>query len=251
MIPKVIHYIWIGGNPEPKLLQKCKKSWKKYCPDYEIKRWDESNLDLSKYQFAKDAYDAKKWAFASDVIRFDVLNEFGGVYLDTDVELLKPIDEFLKNDFFVGFEDNELINPGLIIGCIPHHKVCEDMLNVYQNKKFDINNLADITICKFVTTYFEEVYGLQANGETQTFKDATVYSFDYFCPKQLNNDDEFIYTENTHSIHHYAGSWTPKLSFKAKMFNVVKKTIRCIIGPKLYIKLKKKIKKKLKKDKHG
>ena len=109
MIPKVIHYIWLGGAPLSPLIEKCIESWKKQCPDYEIKRWDESNLDIGKYKFAKEAYDAKNWAFASDVFRYDVLYNNGGIYLDTDVELLKPLDEFLKYNFFAGFEDDETI----------------------------------------------------------------------------------------------------------------------------------------------
>ena len=92
MIPKIIHYIWLGGKPLPKIAEKCIKSWQRYCPDYKIKRWDESNLDLDKYQFARDAYDAKKFAFASDVLRTDILYQYGGIYLDIDVELLKNID---------------------------------------------------------------------------------------------------------------------------------------------------------------
>ena len=105
MIPKVIHYIWLGGNPLPKIAEKCIESWKKFCPDYEIKRWDETNLDVNQYQFAKDAYDAKKFAFVSDVFRTEILYNEGGIYLDIDVELIKSIDDILQdNDCVMGFE---------------------------------------------------------------------------------------------------------------------------------------------------
>ena len=110
MIPKIIHYIWLGGKPLPKIAEKCIASWKKYCPDYEIKRWDETNLNISQYQYAQDAYDAKKYAFASDVMRFDVLYKYGGVYVDIDVEILKPIDDLLDTSSFTGFEKNEPIS---------------------------------------------------------------------------------------------------------------------------------------------
>lgn len=242
MIPKVIHYIWLGNNPEPKILQKCKKSWKKYCLDYEIKRWDETNLDLEKYQFAKDAYNAKKWAFASDVFRFDILNENGGIYLDTDVEILKPIDEFLEYSLFTGFEDSKTTNPGLIMGCEKNHKICQDMINIYKKAKFDIEKLNDITICKFMTEYLVKEFGLQTNGTTQKFDGVAIFAPDYFCPKQLNDDNEYIYSNNTHSVHHYAGSWTAKPPLKKRIANFFKKTIRILIGSRLYIKLKKKIK---------
>ena len=103
MIPKVIHYVWLGGKELPPIAKKCIASWQKYCPDYEIKRWDETNLDLDKYQFVKDAMKAKKYAFASDVFRTDIIHKHGGIYLDIDVELVKPIDELLSLDCFMGF----------------------------------------------------------------------------------------------------------------------------------------------------
>ena len=153
MIPKKIHYCWFGGNPLPELVQKCIDSWQKYCPDYEIKLWNEDNLDLSKYQFAKDAYDNKKWAFAADVFRFDVINEFGGIYLDVDVELYKPIDEFLKYNYFTGFEDVDFVAPGLIMGGTAKNEVCESVLNIYKNAEFNVNNLDDITVCKILPKF--------------------------------------------------------------------------------------------------
>ena len=131
MIPKVIHYIWFGGKPLPKLAEKCIKSWRKFCPDYEIKRWDESNLDISKYKFAQDAYDSKKYAFASDVMRTEILYNEGGVYLDIDVELLKPIDNILQDvDSVMGFETSNMIAPGLIMASIAGNK---DLLNILDN----------------------------------------------------------------------------------------------------------------------
>lgn len=113
MIPKIIHYCWFGGNPLPELAVKCIESWKKYCPDYEIKRWDESNFDLKCCDYVKEAYQAKKWAFVSDYVRFKVLYDEGGLYFDTDVELIKPIDDILARGPFMGVEVGQPFNERL------------------------------------------------------------------------------------------------------------------------------------------
>ena len=113
MIPKIIHYCWFGGNPLPDLAVKCIDSWKKYCPDYEIKRWDESNFNLNCCDYVKEAYRAKKWAFVSDYARFKVLYDEGGLYFDTDVELIKPIDDILARGPFMGVEIGQPIDERL------------------------------------------------------------------------------------------------------------------------------------------
>jgi mannosyltransferase OCH1-like enzyme len=110
MIPKVIHYCWFGGKPLPELAKKCIASWKKKCPDYEIKEWNETNFDLSSNRYLQEAIKMKKWAFASDYIRLAVLYNEGGIYLDTDVEILKPLDKFLRHDFFTNFENLAMIS---------------------------------------------------------------------------------------------------------------------------------------------
>lgn len=237
MIPKIIHYIWLGGKEEPAILQKCKKSWQKHCPDYEIKRWDESNLDLDKYQFAKEAYEAKKYAFASDVFRFDILASEGGIYLDVDVELIKPLDDYLKYDLFMGFENDTNLNPGLIMGSIPNHFVLEDLIEIYKNQKFEVNRLSQQTICVITTNYFVDKYSLK-NNETQFFDKGkiAVFSTEYFCPKSMV-DGKLRKTKNTVSIHWYNMSWfTPFQKFKHNCkvvaniltFGLVEKIIRKI-----------------------
>ena len=232
MIPKVIHYIWIGGKPEPKILKKCKKSWKKFCPDYEIKRWDETNLDLEKFKFAKDAYEAKKWAFASDVFRFDILANEGGIYLDTDVELLKNLDDLLNLKCFTGFEDEKFVAPGLIFGAEKGSKICEDMLKIYNGTTFDVNNVDNITICRLMTDYLVKNYGLKQNGKIQELKEIIVFSPEYFCPK--NNDTlETAITQNTVSIHHYSATWVKKT-----LKDGLKSLLRFVVGNKNYQKLK-------------
>lgn len=213
MIPKIIHYIWLGGKPLPKIATKCIKSWKKYCPDYEIKRWDESNLDLNKYKFAKDAYDAKKFAFASDVLRTDILYQYGGIYLDIDVELLKNIDEFLKYRIFMGFETSDSLNPGLLIGCEPSTFELKDILNIYQNLKFDAQKCKGLTICEIYTIYFKENQCLIPKNLTQILDKNAFFSSEYFAPIDNITSKKKI-TKNTYSIHWYCSSWyTPKMKF--------------------------------------
>ena len=112
MIPKTIHYVWFGRNPKPDLAVKCINSWKKYCPDYEIIEWNEDNFNLDEAPlYVRQAYEAKKWAFVSDYVRLWAMTEFGGIYMDTDVEVLKPLDRFLQNEAFSGFEDDEISPP--------------------------------------------------------------------------------------------------------------------------------------------
>ena len=213
MIPKVIHYIWLGEKPLPKIARKCIASWKKYCPDYEIKRWDESNLNIEKYQFAKDAYDAKKFAFVSDVFRTEILYKYGGVYLDVDVELLKPLDEFLTYKMFGGFETSSLLAPGLIWGTEQDDENLKKILDIYKFLKFDKNNLNNLTVCEIYTKYFEKL-GLQRKNLTQKINEYIFFSSDYFCPIDVITSKKRI-TDNTHSIHWYNASWySPKQKFK-------------------------------------
>lgn len=135
MIPKVIHYCWFGKKPLPELALKCIESWKKYCPDYEIKEWNEESFDINMYIYARQAYDAKKWAFVSDVARLYVLYQEGGIYMDTDVELLKSIDCFLENDAFSGFEDKKSVPTG-IMGAVKNNNVIKEFLDEYNEAFF-------------------------------------------------------------------------------------------------------------------
>ena len=214
MIPKIIHYIWLGGKPLPKIAEKCIESWKKICPDYEIKRWDESNLDLEKYEFCKDALAAKKYAFASDVLRTDILYEYGGIYLDIDVEIIKPINDIVeKHDCFMGFETSNLLAPGLIIGTEPKNQDLKNILEIYKKSNFDSSNMLNVVICDIFTNYYKEK-GLIANNTTQTIEKTTFYCSEYFSPIDVITNKKKI-TPNTRSIHWYNASWyTPKQNFK-------------------------------------
>lgn len=208
MIPKVIHYIWLGGKPLPKFIKRCIKSWKKFCPDYKIKRWDETNLNLDECKFAKDAYKAKKFAFASDYFRFKILHEQGGIYLDVDVELIKSLDDLLGNETFTGFEYGDYVAPGLIMGATKDNNLCKEIMDKYQVTKFDINHLEETTVCIIVSEILKK-YGLILNNTTQDLNVCKVYSTEYFCPKKFR-EEQLNLTPNTYSIHHYYGSWVKK-----------------------------------------
>ena len=135
MIPKVIHYCWFGGKPLPELARKCLASWKKFCPDYEIVRWDESNFDVACCDYVKEAYEAKKWAFVSDYARLKALVDNGGVYMDTDVEVIRPLDEFLRHEAFSGFEDDKMISTG-IMASVKGFAPFAEMLADYHTRHF-------------------------------------------------------------------------------------------------------------------
>lgn len=208
-IPKKIHYCWFGGNPLPELAQKCIESWKKYCPDYEIIQWDESNFDLNCCDYVKEAYAAKKWAFVSDVARLYALVNYGGVYMDTDVEVVKPLDVFLDCDAFSGFE-NETSIPTGIMACRAHHPLFEELLRDYDNAHFlREDGTPDTTTNVIRITDICLKYGLVRNNTLQTVGGFTLYPKDYFCPKD-SKTAKVMLTENSYTIHHFDGSWLPE-----------------------------------------
>ena len=216
MIPKVIHYIWVGGKPLPPLAEKCIESWKKYCPDYEIIRWDETNFDISSNQYCKEAYESKKFAFVSDYVRLFALVNHGGVYMDTDVELVKPIDEFMKHQAFSGFESETIIPTG-IMACEKDFPLFRELLLEYIDRKFilpdgSFNMTANVT---YITkTCLKK--GLMLNNHLQTVDGFTLYPNDVFCPKSFGTG-KFEITENTHSIHYFAASWFSDIEKKYQM----------------------------------
>ena len=151
MIPRTIHYCWFGPEPLPKRVKKCIRSWEKLCPDYQIVRWNEQNFDIHYNQFTKDAYEAGKWAFVSDVARLYIIYHHGGIYLDTDVELLKPLDSFLAQKAFMGVEYNGLIATGLGFGAEKHVEVIKELLDEYDRVRFDASRPVD---CPKLTTEY-------------------------------------------------------------------------------------------------
>jgi mannosyltransferase OCH1-like enzyme len=227
MIPKLIHYCWFGGNPLPEPAQKCIKSWQKYCPDYEIKEWNEKNFDFSRCIYAKEAYEAKKWAFVTDYVRLKVLTGYGGIYMDTDVEVVKPLDVFLKEKAFSGFEYQDNVSTSLM-ACEKNFKLFGTFLKCYDERHF-LNadgTYDDTTNVKEFTDLLLK-YGLVQNGKKQTIEGLTLYPKDYFSPKSWKTR-EVEYTNNTYAIHHFAGTWlTPwqryKIEAREKKILVIKR----------------------------
>ena len=226
MIPKKIHYIWLGNNPIPEKHLKYMESWKKYCPDYEIIRHDETNLNIDINMYCRQAYDSQKWAFASDVLRYLVLFEEGGIYLDTDVELIKPLDDFLQEKLFFGFETKECVAPGLILGAEKGNKYIGDLLKEYSNRNFinQDNSYNLKTICDYCSEYLY-AKGLIPNGQTQHYAEFSAYAIEVFNP--ANYSGRIVRkTKKTYSIHHYASSWKPKKTFFQKVINKIKKMFK-------------------------
>ncbi|HGQ4557108.1 TPA: glycosyltransferase family 32 protein [Streptococcus pneumoniae] len=229
MIPKKIHYIWFGGSEKPDVVLKCINSWKKYMPDYEIVEWNEDNFDLSDSQFAKSAYESRKWAFASDYARFKILSKYGGIYFDTDVELLKTIpDDILAHSSFTGFEYIGEVNPGLVYACMPDDKIAKYMVQYYEQASFDINHL--VTVNTIITDYLLK-NNFQKNNQFQIIDGLAIYPDDCFCGYD-QEVKEVRLTERTISIHHYSATWKTR-TLKRKVQMIVK----TIIGAENYRKL--------------
>ncbi len=211
MIPKTIHYCWFGGNPLPKQAQKCIESWKKYCPEYDIVEWNENNFDLAKCpEYVRDAYSAKKFAFASDYVRLKVLYEHGGFYMDTDVELLKSLNKFENDRAVIGFENDDFVNSGQMLAAEAGHPVLAEMMEHYCSVSFyKPNGEMYLLGCPHVNTEVLVGHGLVKDGCEQTVADVHVYPADWFNPLD-SATGELTLTENTVSIHRYAMSWVHK-----------------------------------------
>ncbi len=207
MIPKVIHYCWFGRKPLPELALRCIDSWKKYLPNHSIKEWNEDNYDINKNQYIREAYAAKKYAFVSDYARFDILYHYGGIYFDTDVELVKNLQPIINKGAFAGCESEGLLNTGLGFGSEPNLVILKEILNSYNNECFIKKNgsFNTKTVVERVSKIFQK-HGFTKTGEAQNVAEFTIYPAEYFCPKSFQSGRLTI-TENTYSIHHFDSSW--------------------------------------------
>ena len=231
-IPKKIHYCWFGENEKPAIVKKCIESWIKYMPDYEIIEWNEENYNCHKTKYIDEAYKCKKWAFVSDYARFDIIEQHGGIYFDTDVELLKPIpSNILENVAFTGMEPLGNVNPGLVFAAIPHFKFTKEILKVYSKEKFIENGKP---ICKTVNAYTTEILkpkGFICENKFQIIDNLAIYPSEIFCGFDLDIHEISI-TENTVSVHHYAGTW-----INNNIKSEVKKIFKKLLGKKIYKKI--------------
>lgn len=237
MIPKIIHYCWFGGKPLPKLAKKCIASWKKYCPDYEIKEWNESNFNIDCCAYVKEAYDSKKYAFVSDYARFYILYRYGGLYFDTDVELIKPIDKIIEQGAFMGIENLSIgkehpkrisVAPGLGIAANPGLGIYKELLDFYHTIHFV--NPDDTLNLETVVSYTTRIllnHGLTVSSEIQKVCEIYIYPKEYFNPWDEEKQKMDI-TDKTVSIHHYKGSWLSN-------WQKFKRIVRKICGNKIYM----------------
>lgn len=210
MIPKIIHYCWFGGNKKSKLIMKCIESWKKYFPDYEIMEWNEENSDINENEYVREAYRLKKWAYVSDYIRMKVLYEYGGIYFDTDVEVIRKYpQEILELPSFTGIEAfSRLVNPGLVYGCLKGDSLVKEVIDSYQNDKFIITSPEEmLTINKRISGILDK-YGYIREDTKQTVNGLTIFPSEVFCAYDGQKRCIKI-TDNTVSVHHYTASWLP------------------------------------------
>ncbi len=230
-----IHYCWFGNNPKSKVIQKCIKSWRKYFPDAEIIEWNESNFDVNCNIYVQQAYAAKKYAFVSDYARFWALEKFGGLYFDTDVEVIRSLEPLLKDEAFAGFETPEFIAPGLVLYAKePKHSIIQEAKAWYERSTFLDENgeRIKINVCGMFTDILKG-HGFTPNNQLQICDGMTLYPIEYFCPY---NDATGVLkkTENTYCIHWYAKSWmSPWRVFRNKVTRVIHRIFGVNIKQKL------------------
>lgn len=226
MIPKKIHYCWFGRGEKPKLAKKCLDSWKKFCPDYEIIEWNEDNFDINLNPYTKMCYEKKKYAFLSDYVRLLVINEHGGIYFDTDVEVVKSFDDLLNNKAFIGFETDEFVNTGQGFGAEPNLQIVNMMITEYDTF---LDGKHGTEGCPILNTRAFVKYGMIQNGQIQNCDNVMIYPYDYFNPY----DDPMGLlrkTDNTFSIHWYGKSW---MSNKKRLRSKLTKPIHRIFGKEI------------------
>lgn len=219
MIPKIIHYCWFGNNPLPPVVKLCMDSWEKYCPDYQIIEWNESNFDVFDCPYSAQAYEAKMWAFVSDYARIKILYEHGGIYMDTDVELLKNIDPLLNDRAFMGFETKLVVNSGLIAGSEAKLPILSELIEEYQHYIFKREDGSlNLTSCVEYQTALLQRHGLVKENRIQNVGGLKIYPIAYFSP--LNHYTGAVnIREETYSIHRYEGTWvseTTRYGYKLK-----------------------------------
>ncbi|WP_078432590.1 glycosyltransferase family 32 protein [Metabacillus halosaccharovorans] len=225
-IPKIIHYCWFGGKEKPDIVKKCIESWESHLSGYEIREWNEYNFDIESNIYVKEAYEAGKFAFVSDYARVYALFNFGGIYLDTDVEVFKPFDDLLHNDSFWGFEQENYIATSTI-GTRKGNKLIQLFLDSYKEKNFinEDGSYDDLTNVAIVSEILKNK-GLKMNGQYQEIEEiGTFYPQTYFSPYDYINCRKFI-TDNTYAMHHFYKSWlSPKTRFKSNVKTIVARVI--------------------------
>lgn len=253
MIPKVIHYCWFGGNTKPASVLKCIESWKKYCPDYEIREWNEENFPVGDNLYCKQAYEAKKWAFATDYARLVIVYNNGGIYLDTDVEVIKPLDDLLNHKFFIGRQQGFQVNTGSGFGAEKGHPVLKRMIDDYEGIPFiSKDGEMDLLTCPKRNSQWLFENGMRNDDSFQEIHDVTIYPTEYFSPFDVWSGRMNV-TDKTYSIHHCDATWNPDENKKSRKLRFLKyrlmsaadfiihipnRILRLILGEDGYNKLK-------------
>lgn len=250
-IPKKIHYCWFGGTSLPKSAVKCIKSWKKYCPDYDIIEWNETNFDLNCNEYCRTMVKQKKWAFLTDYIRLKVVYEYGGIYLDTDVEMIKSIEPLRGKGAYMGVENSGLVATGLGFAAEAGNPLLKENMEYYEN----LVSHEHLRACPQITTEILRRHGFSDEkiSEIQIIDGIQIYPEEYLCPKDERTGLTKI-TQNTYSVHHFDASWFEE-SWKKRQrkrwreakiqhfLHTPNRMLECILGEENYEKLKCKIKK--------
>lgn len=247
MIPKIIHYCWFGGKPLPKSAIKCINSWKIHFPDYEIKEWNESNFDISLMPYTSEAYAMGKFAFVSDVARFYIIYQEGGLYFDTDVEVVAPMYDIVETGAFMGIQNPAIegekfpmVAPGLGLGAEAGHPFYKEVLDYYKNLHYSVED--GITKSGNIVdhiTYLLKGKGLKPTNSIQKVADLTIYPKDYFCPFD-DNTGVLATTQNTRSIHWYSKTWIDK----PKWYFIITRFLHRHLGVNSLYHIKKTLKRK-------
>lgn len=207
---KIIHYCWFGKNKKNKKIRKCINSWKVFFPNWQIIEWNENNFDVNCCPYVKEAYDLKKWAFVADYCRFFVLFNYGGLFFDTDVEIIKTIPSSFFEKKFLALEDGKSVSiaPGLIFYSLKNDEFCKKMLDEYNSEHFEKDGFTYKTVCERADNFFINL-GFVKKNEYQEIGEYSIYPSDFFSP--INNyTKKVLITKNTYSIHHYLGTWLSK-----------------------------------------
>ena len=227
MIPKIIHYCWFGGKPMPKLERRCMESWQQKLPNYKIMRWDETTFDVYSHPFTAAAYKAKKYAFVADYVRLYALQQYGGIYLDTDIEIVKPFDNLLHYSAFGGFETPTIMQTG-VLAMTPGNIVFKEFFDVYQHIPYEVDEKGENKTLpnSAILAHILSNHGLRLDDSRQSIEGMEIFPQEYFCP--INQATrQIVVTPNTYTIHYLSGSW---FSTKLRLINRIKRIVGKVFG---------------------